>query len=146
MSSRFLFVEGYGTTEAAQNYAYSVRGLAPGHHVFRLKQIDFDGSFEYSPEVEVDVEVPQAFEFSALYPNLFNPETNFTLAVAQPQHVCIDVRDVLGRPVAMLQDGDLVPHKQYRFQFRSPTLPSGLYFIQVTGCTFTATRKAVLLK
>ena len=51
------FVEGRGTTELAQSYGYRVEELEPGRHVFRLKQIDFDGTFEYHPEVEVVVEM-----------------------------------------------------------------------------------------
>jgi len=50
------FVDGFGTTEATLTYHYRVEALEPGSYTFRLKQVNYDGTFEYSPEVEVVVE------------------------------------------------------------------------------------------
>ncbi|MFQ5568920.1 MAG: T9SS type A sorting domain-containing protein [Rhodothermales bacterium] len=140
------FVEGHGTTLEPQTYSYRVAGMEPGHHRFRLKQIDFDGSFEYSPEVEVYVEVPGAYVLVAPYPNPFNPEAQFSLTVAQAQHARVAVYDVLGRRVAVLHQGPFDAARVYRFRFDGSGLPSGVYVLQATGERFAASRTMTLLK
>ena len=101
------FVEGHGTTTEAQVYSYIVSDLVAGAYGLRLKQIDFDGAFEYSPSVEATIGVPGSHVLSSVYPNPFNPQTNFTLAVRETQPVTITVHDVLGRRVLTLFDGNL---------------------------------------
>jgi hypothetical protein len=59
------FVEGQGTTEAATAYTHRLDGLAPGAYTFRLKQIDFDGTFTYGPEVQAVIEVGGVYRLSA---------------------------------------------------------------------------------
>ena len=140
------FVEGHGTTIEAQRYDYRLAALGAGRHIFRLRQIDFDGAFEYSPEVEIVVELPDVYALSAAYPNPFNPETQFTLSVARAQHVRVEVYDVAGRRVALLHDGPLPAHEAHAFTFDAGRLPSGLYLYRAVGETFTASRPAVLQK
>lgn len=140
------YVDGAGTTTAARAYAFRLAGLAPGVHRFRLKQVDFDGTFSYSPEVEVTVAVPGAYVLSPAYPNPFNPQTQFTLTVAQGQHVRVEVFDALGRQVALLHDGPMAEGAAQTFTFEAGALPSGVYLYRAVGETFVATRRAMLLK
>jgi len=46
-----------------------------------LKQIDFDGSIEYSPEFEVDVNGPTEFALYQNYPNPVNPATTIKFSL-----------------------------------------------------------------
>lgn len=140
------FIEGAGTTLESQSYTYRVEDLLAGRHLFRLKQIDFDGSFEYSPEVEVTVEVSRVYQLSPAYPNPFNPSTQLTLAVAREQHVRVEIFDVQGRRVARLYEGPLAAHTTFRFVFDAEGQPSGIYVIRIAGETFIDTRAVVLLK
>jgi hypothetical protein len=140
------FVEGYGTTDEAQTYSYRVDELAPGTHRFRLKQIDYDGTHEYSPEVEVAVGVAGTYRMSAAYPNPFNPQTSFSLAVARAQQVEIAVYDVLGRRVEVLFDGEMAANQSRAFVWKARDRPSGLYFIRVIGERFAETRQVTLVK
>ena len=55
------FVEGMGTTTETQNYLFRDSDLLSGTYTYRLKQMDFDGSFAYSDEVEIDIEQPSVF-------------------------------------------------------------------------------------
>ena len=73
------FVQGNGTTTEAQTYRFTAEDNAVGTHTFRLKQIDFDGAFEYSDELEVAVETPGTHLLTSAYPNPFNPQSQFTL-------------------------------------------------------------------
>ncbi|MEM1096538.1 MAG: S8 family serine peptidase [Bacteroidota bacterium] len=140
------FVAGQGTTLEAQTYTHQLTGLAPGTYQFRLKQVDFDGTFEYSPEVEVTVEMPEAYVLSEVYPNPFNPTAQFSLLLRQQEEVNIGVYDVTGRRVAMLHQGRLDPSQLHTFTLDASVLASGLYLVRASGETFAATRRALLVK
>jgi len=140
------FIEGKGTAAKAQRYEYKVAALAPGTHHFRLKQLDFDGAFVYSPEVEVQIEMPDGFFLSEAYPNPFNPETSMTLAVRETEKVEIKVYDVQGRLVQTLFRGEVEANKTMPVHFTGNTLASGLYLIRAKGESFNATRKVTLIK
>lgn len=140
------FVEGHGTTTEAQRYSHRAAHLMPGRHVFRLKQVDLDGTFAYSAEVEVDLEVPGTHVLSAAYPNPFNPRSQFRLAVAQDQVVRIAVFDALGQQVDVLHDGALTGGTTHTFAIDGGNLPSGTYLYRVTGESFAESRTISLVK
>ena len=79
------FIEGHGTTTEPKVYSFidDISSVQSTLLVYRLKQIDYNGSFEYSDVVEVEV-IPTHFELSQNYPNPFNPSTtiNFSLPTA----------------------------------------------------------------
>lgn len=140
------FVEGHGTTTEAQTYSFRAADLPVGTHTFRLKQIDFDGAFEYSGEVEATVGVVGTYRLSDVYPNPFNPQAQFTLAVASAQNVNIAIYDVMGRRVATLHEGQLDANETYNFTVDGANLASGAYFVRIAGEAFTEARRITLLK
>ena len=140
------FVAGHGTTAEAQDYAFELARLEPGRHRFRLKQLDLDGAFSYSAEVEVVVGVPEAFALSDVWPNPFNPRAQFTLSLQAAQDVRVEVFDAQGRRVALLHDGFLEADRAHRFTLEADGLPSGVYFYRATGEAFQAAKPATLVK
>ncbi len=140
------YVDGAGTTQATQSYTFRVTDLAPGTHRFRLKQIDFDGTFEFSPTVQAVIDLPGTHALSAAYPNPFNPSTQFALTVANEQDVRIEVYDGLGRLVQTLFEGTLPANTRQAFTFEAGTLPTGLYLYRATGQNFSETRRVMLMK
>lgn len=140
------FVEGHGTVSEPKAYSYRMGNLEPGTHLFRLKQVDYDGTFEYSPEVEVTIEVPGDVMLTPAFPNPFNPTTTFSLSVARSQHVRVVVFDVMGRRIATLHDGVVEANQNQRFAFDASNLPSGMYFYRASGETFMETKSMVLQK
>ena len=90
--------------------------------------------------------VPGTHALSELYPNPFNPQSSFTLAVAETQDVLISVVNLLGQHVATLYDGVLTANQERTFTFEAGRLPSGVYLIRVEGESFTDTRRVTLLK
>lgn len=87
-----------------------------------------------------------SFQVSSPYPNPFNPQTTFELAVAREQHVTVEAYNLLGARVALLYD-DILPAKEsHTFAFEATDLPSGLYLIRTTGETFINTQRVTLLK
>lgn len=140
------FIEGHGTTAETRRYQYRTEALMPGVHRFRLKQVDFDGAFEYSPVVELAVEAPTSALLSAPAPNPFNPQTQFSLAVPVAQDVQVAVYDLLGQRVAVLHQGPMAAGTTEVLTFEASALPSGVYLIRAEGATFQATRTVTLQK
>lgn len=140
------FVDGKGTTAIRQHYTYRIPDLAPGRHVFRLKQVDYDGTVAYSPSVEIALELAEAVYLSDAYPNPFNPSTRFSVTVPTRQDVTVAVYSLLGRQVQVLFDGPLEAQVPHAFSFDAGALPSGLYLYRVTGASFSATKPIMLVK
>ena len=126
-------VEGQGTTTEAQTYSYTAEDLGVGTHTFRLKQIDFDGRFEYHGNLEVAVETPGTHLISSAYPNPFNPQSQFTLAVAQEQHVTAELFNTLGQRVAVLFDGTVEANQAQLVTIEGAGSDSWMYGVRVTG-------------
>jgi streptogramin lyase len=139
------FINGTGTTTETQSYSYTNNGLSSGQYLYRLKQIDFDGTFEYSNEVEVVVAVPDKFELSQNYPNPFNPSTKIKYQIATSNPVSLKIYDVLGNEVATLVN-ELQSTGNYEVTFDASTLPSGIYIYKLQAGSFIETKKMILLK
>jgi hypothetical protein len=140
------FVNGNGTTTDSKFYSFVDRNLKPGSYSYRLKQIDFDGSFKYYelPEA-VDVGLPETFNLSQNYPNPFNPATVISWQIPVNNYVTLKVYDLLGREVATLVNGEK-PAGSYQVEFDATQLPSGTYFYTLQAGEFTQTKKMVLLR
>ena len=143
---RVGFVAGHGSTRASQSYSHRLSDLEPGVYGFRLKQIDFDGTFAYSPEVEVTIEVPGTHVLTAAYPNPFTTRTLFRFTVAQEQSVEVTLHDIGGRLVESLFEGHVPAQQAQRIEIESAEMPSGLYVYRITGVNFTESRMVTLQK
>ena len=140
------FKEGYGTTTEIHNYSFTddLSGTNSSKLYYRLKQVDYDGSFEYSDIVEVDI-APIEFSLSQNYPNPFNPSTTINYSIPNAGIVTIKVYDVLGKEVATLVNEDK-PAGNYEVEFNASDLPSGIYFYQLKSERFVEIKKMILLK
>jgi hypothetical protein len=63
------FVPGFGTTTDPKSYSFHDGGIPAGNYQYRLKQIDFDGTFEFSNIIEVQVNLLTKFALGQNYPN-----------------------------------------------------------------------------
>jgi hypothetical protein len=120
-----------------------------GSYSYRLKQIDFDGTIEYSNEVFADVSAPKNFALMQNYPNPFNPSTTIEFSIPQTSNVTIEVYNVIGENVASLVNQTLEAG-YHRFNFNASNLPSGTYVYQLKATgqngTFVDTKKMLLMK
>jgi hypothetical protein len=140
------YVSGQGTTVERHTYQFQTNALDPGSHVFRLRQVDYDGTSSYSPEVEVQIELGSVYTLTGAYPNPFQAQTRMQLRVRETQHVRIDVFDYLGRRVKTLHDA-VVPADQIQpILLDGQGLPSGAYFVRAVGEDFRVTRTLTLVK
>lgn len=140
------FVEGNGTTVEEQNYSYTIDHLLPGKYSFRLKQVDYDGQFEYSDIVEGNVSIPGEFMLDNAYPNPFNPQTTINFAVAEEQEVRFDLYDTTGRMVKTLFHGTVESNEAETVRVDGSDLTSGVYIGVLVGKTFKASQRLVLIK
>jgi hypothetical protein len=139
------FVQGNGNSNSPKSYSYLDPNPPNGKIQYRLKQIDFDGKYEYSEIVEVNVEAPTQFSLQQNYPNPFNPETSISYKVQAASQVSLKVFDVLGREVATLVNEFQQPGL-YVKTLRATSLPSGVYFYRLQAGSFTSTKKMILLR
>ena len=144
-------VEGKGTTTEQQEYSYIDRNVTTGKYYYRLKQIDFDGSFDYSDVVEVDAS-PVSFSLEQNYPNPFNPSTKITYSIPQKSFVTLKVFDPLGRIVAELVSEEKEAGR-YEINFEANNHSSGVYFYKIEAVPigrqageFIVTKKMILLR
>ncbi len=140
------FVEGNGTTTEAQTYSFGIDNMGVGTHVFRLKQIDYDGAFNYHGDVEVSIETPGTHVLTSAYPNPFNPQAQFTLAVAQEQVVAVELYNTLGQRVAVLFNGTVEANQAQQLTIDGAGLASGMYVVRVNGERFADAFTVTLLK
>lgn len=140
------FVEGAGTTDEPQRYSFDTDILNPGRNFVRLKQIDFDGTFEYSEILEVSTEVPDGISLYPAYPNPFNPATAIRFVVEQEMPVTLDVFDAQGRHVTNLFDGTAPARTLQSVTFDASGMPGGVYLYRLTTPTGTRIESVLLLK
>ena len=151
---RIGFVEGKGTTTEMQSYSFTDMP-EPGNYKYRLKQIDFDGSFEFSQEIEAEVKAPDVFSLEQNYPNPFNPSTKIKYSIpanvnGEMSNVVLIVYDILGNEVITLVNEEQ-PAGVYEVEFTvaqvsRPELSSGIYFYKLQAGNFIQTKKMILLK
>jgi hypothetical protein len=139
------FVTGSGTTTETRSYVFTDATVPEGKYLYRLKQTDFDGSFNYCNEVEVEVIAPAIFALDQNYPNPFNPSTNINFSIAEASVVKIAVYNLLGQEVAELVN-EFKAAGLHTVNFDASEFPSGAYFYSIETPQFRQTRKMLLTK
>ena len=148
------FVPGSGTTTQVRSYSYVDENGFSGKFSYRLKQIDFNGQFEYSEIIEIDINIPAEYSLEQNYPNPFNPSTTINYSIKENGLVTLKVFDILGNEVKTLVNEVQEPGK-YAIKFGSHSgesvndgrnLASGIYFYTLQAGDFVSTKKMVLLK
>jgi hypothetical protein len=140
------FVEGNGTSTEPHTYSYTDHITVFGQYIYRLKQVDFDGSFEYSNEVEIQSgNKPDNYSLSQNYPNPFNPATVIRFEIPEASKVKLVVYNLLGQVVKILADGSYEPGS-YQKNFDAGDLSSGVYIYELRANDIVLKRKMILMK
>ena len=144
------FVSGNGTTTNTQNYSFTDRPENSGTYSYRLKQIDFDGTFAYSDVVEVEIlNMPIEFKLFNNYPNPFNPSTIISYNLPVDAFVTLKVYNSIGEMVAeVINEFQTVGYHQQNFNSSSNgiSLPSGIYFAELKANENVQRIKMMLVK
>lgn len=139
------FVKGAGTTSEIKNYnfvdTYSTNGMVS----YRLRQIDFDGSFLYSKTINFIIGAPQQFVLNQNFPNPFNPSTSISFSIPKATNVRLTIYNQIGERVVELINKNLEAGS-YNYNWNAPRQSSGIYFYEMQTDDYRSVRKMTLIK
>ena len=141
------FVKGNGSSTGSKRYFFTDNNITGAYPFkYRLKQIDFNGNFSYSNEIEINY-FPENFVLNQNYPNPFNPSTMISWELPVGGQVTLKIYDVLGNEVATLVN-EYKSAGKYQTKFDSDNYDnsSGIYIYQLKVGNFVSTKKMLLLK
>jgi hypothetical protein len=143
------FIPGKGTTTEKQTYSFTDSDLKSGEYIYRLVQIDYNGSKNILVETPVSIS-DEIADFALLqnYPNPFNPSTHIEYKIPSGMnsvHVTLTVYDILGNEVAVLVNEDKTPGN-YDIDFNSRILSSGTYIYRLTAGNYSSMKKMLVLR
>jgi len=139
------FVAGSGTTTEPRNYFFTDSKIPNGQYFYRLKQMDYNGTFSFSDEIATEVNAPAEYALEQNYPNPFNPSTNINFSLAEAGVVKLSVYNLLGQKVAVILD-EFRDEGSHSVTFDAYELPSGAYFYTIETSQFKQTKKMLLAK
>jgi subtilisin family serine protease len=143
------FVKGNGNSTETKHYTYSDKNVQVGKYLYRLKQIDYDGSFEYSNEIEIEIIAPKEFSLYQNYPNPFNPSTTIEYTLPEKSEVTLLIYSSLGELITSLVNKN-EEAGYHQVTFDALTLTSGTYIYQLKAKSengnFVQTKKMILIK
>jgi len=138
------FVNGYGNSNSPKSYSFEDE-LQYGNIIYRLKQIDNDGQYKYSDEVEI-YGTNDNYVLQQNYPNPFNAMTRIKYYIRNGGIVKFDVFNILGENISTQLYNYLIGGNYY-IDFNADKLTSGVYIYQLTiNNDIIGTKKLVILK
>jgi hypothetical protein len=145
------FMAGNGTTAVKHDYSYVDNSYAPGN-VYRLKQLDLDGTVHFTDPVDplgvtgvAGKVLPTVYSLSQNYPNPFNPSTVIEFALPKDTYVQLEVYNILGQKVMTLVDA-VQTAGYHSVKFDGTSLASGMYLYRLAAGQQTFMKKLVLMK
>lgn len=143
--SKIGFIPGHGNSNSLKSYSYLDSNLPSGIIEYRLKQIDFNGKFEYSNVLQVEVASVSRMQLAQNYPNPFNPLTNIVYDLPSNTKVKLVIYDITGRQVVTLVDGFQYAGN-HKIEFNGSNLASGVYIYSITTLQGVISKKMLLMK
>jgi len=138
------FIPGFGTTTEPKAYSYVDENVS-GFLRYRLKQIDYNGNFEYSGIVEVQALMNLSYQLHQNYPNPFNPITNISYILPSEGNVILTIYNSLGEVVEILINEHQKEGK-YDVVWNAESYPTGVYYYRLNAGSFLETKKMLLIK
>ena len=142
-------IKGRGTTTEKQSYTYTDKISGGGKFYYRLKQIDFNGSYTFSNVLEVSA-LPTVFSLSQNFPNPFNPSTTIKYQLPQKERVVLEIYNTLGEKVKTLVD-DIRDPGFYEAKWDGTNnnnidVATGVYIYRIIAGKFVLAKKMMFLK
>jgi len=146
------FIAGNGTISETRDYYYEDKNLSVGKYEYRLKQIDYNGNFEFftlnSPAYIV-IGKPIVADIGQNYPNPSNPKCKIDYQLPYMSKVSIKIFDIIGHEIFTLVN-EFKEEGYYTMEFDGTNLASGVYFYSLiaegNNDKFAKTLKMILVK
>jgi len=149
------FKDGKGSTTEPTDYSFVDKFTYKSYKgtiTYRLKQMDFDGTYEYSNEIEVDADfTPKEYTLYQNYPNPFNPTTTIKFSLPFESNVRISVYNILGELVNVVVD-ELKEVGFHNYVWNASNLASGIYIYTIDAKAvdgsknYSSVKKMILMK
>ncbi len=138
--SAIAFVNGAGNSNSNKNYLYEDKNLLASKYYYRLKQVDIDQRFVYSPIVSARLDNNGNFSLEQNYPNPFRNETIVKFTLPRAEKVNLSLFDMNGRLVKVLVSGSK-ERGTHAINVNTASLSSGLYYYKIQAGNFSAVKK-----
>lgn len=140
------FVEGKGSYTGISEYRYIHYVEEYGTRYYRLKQINYDGTFDYSNVIETAAGLlPEKITLHPAYPNPFNPATTVTFELPVAMNITLTLYDAAGQKVFTAAEG-LYTEGFHSVLIRGDQLTSGTYFAELIAAETAKRIKLLLIK
>jgi photosystem II stability/assembly factor-like uncharacterized protein len=144
------FVSGAGNSNSPKNYSFTDQPTGGTEFSYRIKQIDYNGNYQYYDAITVSINGGQTAELLQNSPNPFNPSTLIKFYVPDNSEVSLKIYDMLGREVTTLINGPTsagyhIVYWNGKDRYGSQAA-SGIYLYRLTAGNFIETKKMILLK
>ncbi|MAT39452.1 MAG: hypothetical protein CL946_07590 [Ectothiorhodospiraceae bacterium] len=140
---------GFVPANASAQYRYDDAPPAAGGYMYRLRQVDTDGSYEFSPIVSVQMDAAASvLEIESAYPNPVQAAQagNVTLTFSAPEaaHTEIALYNLLGERMAVVYDG-IARQGRNTVVTNLADVPPGTYMYRLNQAGSVVYRQVVLL-
>ncbi|EMR03676.1 T9SS type A sorting domain-containing protein [Cesiribacter andamanensis] len=136
---------GAGTTNNLQHYTYLDKGLAQGVYYYRLKQVDYDGTYKYSAIVRV-AWTGNTADILQVSPNpVRSLQLKALLGVPQAGSVHYRIRNLQGQVVQQAELYLSSPASQLEIPLHSELI-NGVYVLEISTNTGRQSQRFVLLQ
>lgn len=119
-------VKGAGDSNEPQHYSFTDKTPLPGKNYYRLRQVDFDGTFSYSPMVSVNFGDEGGITLS---PVPIRDQLRVQLEKANQEDGTWQIIDMNGR---ILRSG-VFPAESTEYQINASDLPEGSYVFRLVA-------------
>ena len=138
------FISGHGNSTSPNNYSFADTKPFREKILYRLKQIDFNGTFKYTKPIEVGLGFLK-YDLAQNYPNPFNPSTVIEYSIPTSSNVKVEVYNVLGKLMTTIVNENQEAGS-YQVNFDASGLSSGIYYYKIQAGNFAATKEMLLIK
>ena len=128
--SELAYLASSGDGYTPTDYAYTATSVEAGTYEIRLKIIDNDGSFSYSPTVVAVVDFEHQLSIETPFPNPARERTSIPFHVDQSQSITIRVFDLTGRQLQTVVNGPFQPGR-HAVILDAGALPAGMYIVRM---------------
>ena len=131
------FESGAGTTNAPRSYTYRDTEIRDLRHadmvIYRLKQIDRDGTFEYTSTVEIPLSTTASDMELLFSPNPVRSQATIRIYLAKEDHVTLRVYNSLGSEVATVMQDSYLQAGSHSVPLDASSFAAGSYIVTMEG-------------